>query len=233
MKALSMKVKFNKQALAVIAGLVVILGLGSVYAVKSDLFRIPSNPLAKSDNLESNAPADIPFDIPTEVTQEEKNLDEEAKKDFSAALNPKTDPKLPKGFQLVIPKIGVDWHVLEGTTNPDAILLKGFWKYPNTAYPSERSNTVILGHRWVYKKGDPKTLYSLDKLSKGDEIMVYYQQKKYVYKMTRSYVTGKDDLDMMDGTLTPTLTIVTSHPIEESKIISQQRLVVIGELASN
>lgn len=163
--------------------------------------------------------------------EEEKRKDEEAKKDFSKGLSPKTDKKLPQGFQLVINKIGINWQVLDGES-PDSLLLKGFWHYPHTSTPDQGSNTVILGHRWVYKSGDPRTMYSLDKLKEGDLIDVYFNQKKFTYKTKKSYITKPSDLTMMQGSLTPILTLLTSHPIEENKILSKERLVVVSELVN-
>lgn len=219
-----------------VASLIIISLLGSVYLYSHNLLPWKAKPQLKVQGVnvtpdQEPSPSGVES-APPPLTEEDIKKNELAKKDFSKGLNPKVDKSLTQNFQLVIPKIGVNWNILDGTDNPDALLLKGFWHYPNTSYPDERSNTAVLGHRWVYKKGDQRSLYSLDKLVEGDLITVHYKQKKFSYKMKKSYVTDPKDLSMMEGTLVPTLTLITSHPIEEHKIISKARLVVVAELVN-
>lgn len=219
-----------------VTSLIITSLLGSIYLYNHDLLPWKSKVDLKVQGVNINpslesSPSALDS-APPPLTEEDIKKNELAKKDFSKGLNPKVDKSLTQNFQLVIPKIGVNWNILDGTDNPDALLLKGFWHYPSTSYPDERSNTAVLGHRWVYKKGDPRSLYSLDKLVEGDLITVNYKQKKFNYKMKKSYVTDAKDLSMMEGTLIPTLTLITSHPIEEHKIISKARLVVVAELVN-
>lgn len=147
-------------------------------------------------------------------------------------LNPPPNPAEKAGMFLKIPKIGVDWHVLDGS-DADKLLLQGFWHYPNTPTPNNSGNTIILGHRWVYKAPDKRTLYSLDKLKAGDPIFVIYDKKTYKYEMTESFITDAKDPRQTEAFNDPMLTLITSHPIEEAKIISKQRLVVRAKMVPN
>lgn len=147
-------------------------------------------------------------------------------------LNPKENSKEQDGMFLKIPKIGVNWRVLYGG-DPDKMLLQGFWQWPNTSDPSGGGNLIILGHRWVYRAPDPRTLYSLDKLKPGDPIFVVHKKKTYKYEMTESFVTEPTDSRQTEAFNDPMLTLVTSHPIETDKIISKQRLVVRAKMVPN
>lgn len=161
------------------------------------------------------------LDLTSEV---EKSLQEERE-----LLNPPINKQLPSEWTLIIPKINVRWKIVDGN-DADKALLAGFWHYPNTTYPDEAGNTVILGHRWVYKYPDPRTLYALDKLEKGDEIIIYYKQREYKYKTINTFTIKPDDFSTLGGSNTPILTLVTSHPIGSGAVWAKERLILKGEL---
>ncbi len=58
------------------------------------------------------------------------------------------DPTKKVPFKILIPKIGVEWIVHEGTDI--ASLKRGPGHYPGTALPGEPSLCVIAGHRTTY-----------------------------------------------------------------------------------
>ncbi len=160
-------------------------------------------------------------DLTSEV---EKSLQEEKE-----LLNPSINKQLPTEWTLVIPKINVRWKIVDGN-DTDKALLAGFWHYPNTTYPDEVGNLVILGHRWVYKYPDPRTLYALDKLQKGDEIVIYYKQREYKYKTTDMFTIKPDDFSTLGGSNKPILTLVTSHPIGSGAVWAKERLILKADL---
>ena len=90
-----------------------------------------------------------------------------------AASNPQNTPQEPNSHEnrLIIPAIGVDAPILEGD-NPD-VLDKGIWHRPHTSTPDVGSNTVLVGHRFLYTSG-PTTFYLLPKLSQGDQISLQW-----------------------------------------------------------
>lgn len=85
--------------------------------------------------------------------------------------------------RITIPKIHVNSPILEGTSA--AILDRGIWRRPRTATPGSGSNTVLVGHRYLYTSG-PNTFYHLPKLTKGDEITVIWDNKEYKYSVTKT-----------------------------------------------
>lgn len=73
---------------------------------------------------------------------------------------------------------------------------RGVLHYPGTFLPGERGQVVILGHSaplgwprikydWVFSK--------LDKLKKGDKIVVYYNNREYSYRVRRTIFLEKGE----------------------------------------
>lgn len=137
----------------------------------------------------------------------------------------------PSHKQLVIPKIGVDMSVIVTGKEYDeadayAALNKGAWLYTTTSTPNEGGNTVIAGHRFKYLPPSSNTLYSLDKLEKGDDILVYWQGREYTYRVVNEKVIHPTDLSILNTTPSPTLTLITCTPV----FSNTNRLVVTASL---
>lgn len=118
--------------------------------------------------------------------------------------------EIPKENRLVIPQIGVDAPILEGASSE--ILDKGIWHRPHTSNPESGSNTVLVGHRFLYTSG-PTTFYLLPKLAKGDIIVVYWNGKKYEYSVAVTYVVEPTDIQVESPSSTPELTLYTCTPL--------------------
>lgn len=130
---------------------------------------------------------------------------------------------VPKDNRLVIPKIGVDYEIVEG---PDEKSLKrGIWRIPQTSTPDKGGNTVLTGHRFRYLSG-PKTLYLLDQMEVGDIIIVYWKGEEYDYKVVERRIVNPDAVEILDPTPEPLLTIFTCTPLFSTK----QRLVLFARL---
>lgn len=136
----------------------------------------------------------------------------------SKAVKPK-----PADNRLVIPKIGVDVAIVEGK-DQEAALNKGIWHIPNTSTPDRGGNTVLSGHRFRYLSG-PKTLYLLDKLKKGDPIIIYWKGKEYDYAVVMAKIVKPNQVGILDNTKRPQLTIFTCSPLFSTK----ERLVLIAK----
>ena len=80
--------------------------------------------------------------------------------------------------KIEIPRIGVDWIVVEGVDVAD--LRKGPGHYPGTALPGVRGNVAIAGHRTTY--GAP--FQDINELDPGDEIILTTVTGRYVYRVT-------------------------------------------------
>lgn len=130
--------------------------------------------------------------------------------------------KYPTVNTLVVPSLNLQQQIHEGTS--EAVLTQGLWHRPHTSSPDKNSNTVIAGHRFTYS--DPAVFYHLDKIKPGDEIIVYWNMKKYVYKTTVTKEVSPNDLGIEKPTKDPILTLYTCTPLWTSK----NRLVVQANL---
>jgi len=135
---------------------------------------------------------------------------------------------IPKENRLVIPKIGVDVLIVEGTNEWKA-LSQGAWHIPGTSNPAQGGNTVISGHRFRFKPPNNTTFYLLDKLEKGDQFIIYWNREEYDYKVTEIKVVEPADVYILENTDDPRVTLYTCTPL----FTTRQRLVVIGSLMAN
>lgn len=129
----------------------------------------------------------------------------------------------PRDNRLVIPKIGVDVAIVV-SPNQEEALAKGIWHIPGTSFPDRGSNTVLSGHRFRFLSGN-RTLYLLDKLEKGDPIIIYWKGKEYDYVVTAEKIVGPRAVEILDPTDKPRLTIFTCSPLFSTK----ERLVLIAK----
>jgi LPXTG-site transpeptidase (sortase) family protein len=75
-----------------------------------------------------------------------------------------------------------------------AALDRGAVLWPDSVFPGQKGEVVILGHS--APPGWPKIKYDwifsdLNLLEKGDEIIVYFKNKKYVYKVENKIILNR------------------------------------------
>lgn len=142
-----------------------------------------------------------------------------------ATRKPEPAPQQPDGAiaNLVIPKIGLDAYVVEGTTQ--GALSIGPGHYEETPLPPQIGNTAIAGHRTMH--GHP--FRNLDQLSNGDEIKLIVNETVFRYRvLVLKYVSPKD-VSVIDPTTDGRLTLTTCAPVGSAR----QRLVVVAKLVKN
>lgn len=132
-------------------------------------------------------------------------------------------PLVPKDNRLVIPRIYVNAVINEGEDT--ATLLRGVWRMPNTSTPDKGGNTVIGGHRYKYTNG-PNTFFQLDKIANDDTVLVYWQGKEYVYKVYEIIEVSPAQVEIVNNTKDPIITLYTCTPLWTS----ERRLVVKAAL---
>lgn len=148
----------------------------------------------------------------------------------------------PYENRVVIPKMGKNVPLVDVSIDHGASfetmhevfmdeLRKGVVRYPGTAEPGELWNVFIFWHSsnfpWV--KSEYNEVFALlDKLEKGDEIIIYYYQKKFVYKVTEHREVKPGDvktLETRDKTKKE-LSLMTCWPVGTTL----DRLIVFAEL---
>jgi LPXTG-site transpeptidase (sortase) family protein len=136
---------------------------------------------------------------------------------------------------VIIPKIGVDAPIVYlDTSNNSAILeaiKNGIGHYQGTAMPGQNGNVFLTGHSSYYwwSKGKYNDVFArLHQMQIGDLIYIYYQNQKYIYRVNKSFVVRPEQVDVLNPTTSPTLTIMTCTPVGTNL----RRLIVTADLIS-
>ena len=132
-------------------------------------------------------------------------------------------PPPPEGDAVAvirIPSIDLEKAVVEGVRVAD--LKKGPGHYPSTPLPGQAGNAAIAGHRTTY--GAP--FYRLDELDEGEEILVRTVQGEFRYVVDRVHVVRPDQVEVLDQTEEPRLTLTTCEP----RFSARERLIVSAVL---
>lgn len=148
----------------------------------------------------------------------------------------------PQDNRIIIPKLGKNIPLVDvnhDTGTPvekmhDVFmeeLKKGIVRYPGTAEPGQLGNAFIFGHSSNYPwiKSDYNAIFAtLDTLKNGDEIIVYYNQKKFIYKVTDRAVVKPGDTKVLNARdpNKKEISLMTCWPIGTTL----ERLIIFGEL---
>jgi sortase A len=122
--------------------------------------------------------------------------------------------------RIVIPSIGVDIVVVQGTSTGD--LTQGPGHYPATPFPGERGTTAIAGHRTTYLA----PFRHLDSLDGGDEIELRMPYGTLDYRVQRIRVVEPTDLGILHRTGYQRLVLTACHPLYSAS----QRIVAFARL---
>jgi len=124
---------------------------------------------------------------------------------------------------LEIPALGLKVSVGYGVEEADLESGPGF--YPQSQYP-DHGNVSIAGHRNVH--GAP--FLNLHKLKDGDQIILTYRNKQYVYAVEKVFTTHSRDWSVIEPTAEPVLTLTTCTPIIKPPGGDYDRLIVRARL---
>ena len=148
----------------------------------------------------------------------------------------------PYENRIVIPRIGkniplVDVSVASGTTFETMHetfmeeLKKWVVRYPGTAEPGDTGNVFIFGHssNYPWVKSQYNDVFALlDTLENGDEITIYYFQKKYTYKVIEKATVKPGDVKTLEARdhTKKELSLMTCWPVGTTL----ERMIVFAEL---
>jgi sortase A len=107
--------------------------------------------------------------------------------------------------RLEIPRVKMSVVVREGSD--DIVLKKGPGHIEETAFPGELGNVGIAGHRDTHFR-------SLRNIRKDDEIIVTTKDVALRYFIDSIQITHPTDMQILDPTPGPALTLVTCYPFE-------------------
>ena len=126
--------------------------------------------------------------------------------------------------RLIIESAGVDMPLFSSAN--DKVLLKGGWMYSGNSTPDKGGNTVVFGHRWLYKPPIKNTFFNLDKVTVGDRFTIIWSGKTYNYEVSRAKIVAPTEVSVLNPTKSPQVTLITCTPLFSTK----QRLVIVGQL---
>jgi sortase A len=108
---------------------------------------------------------------------------------------------VPEKFFIQVPKINIkNGMVLTNSfeMNPDDFI----GHYAGTSLPGENGNMFLYGHSvmpFLFSEKNYKTIFSnLHKLEEGDEIIVRFNNKRYVYEVMEKFIKKPDEIDPLD-----------------------------------
>jgi sortase A len=105
--------------------------------------------------------------------------------------------------KLDAPSVRLSATVLEGSD--DAILARAAGHIEDTAFPGQRGNIGIAGHR-------DTTFRAVRDLHAGDPLELTTSGGVYRYLITRTFIVAPEDVYVLDPGDRPMLTLVTCYP---------------------
>jgi len=138
----------------------------------------------------------------------------------SLANIPVPTPAPDQAVRLQIPRLNVDAPVVQGDGWEQ--LKKGVGQHVGSADPGQSGNVVLSAHNDVYGE----LFRYLDQLRPGDEVIVYTQQRQYVYVVDRTSLVEPTAVEVMASTGNPTVTLISCYPY----LVDSQRIVVFARL---
>jgi sortase (surface protein transpeptidase) len=119
---------------------------------------------------------------------------------------PPVNENLPAGEWLEIPSVGVKTQIGEAAfAEYEKVLKKGVWRVPELGSPLAQDQPMVLvAHRygylaWTDSYRRQNSFYNLPKLKPGDEIRVNWEQRTFVYRVTK--VEEGEDIKDYSGDL--------------------------------
>ena len=138
----------------------------------------------------------------------------------SLANLPAPTPSIEQAIRIEIPALKVDAPVVQGDGWDE--LKKGVGQHVGSSDPGESGNVVLSAHDDVYGE----LFRQLDKLQQGDQVMLYTEQRQYLYVVDRTEIVEPTAVEVMASTGAPTVTLISCYPY----LVDKQRIVVFARL---
>lgn len=123
--------------------------------------------------------------------------------------------------RIVIPSIGVDIVVVQGTSTSD--LTQGPGHYPSTPFPGQPGTAAIAGHRTTYLA----PFRNLDELHGGNRIELQMPYATLAYRVQRTRVVQPTDVGILHPAGYQRLVLTACHPLYSAS----ERIVAFARLA--
>ncbi len=140
----------------------------------------------------------------------------------SLAAMPVPTPSPQQAVRIQIPAIDVDAPVVQGDGWDQ--LKKGVGQLIGTPNPGQTGNLVLSAHNDVFGQ----IFRHLDQLENGDEVILYTNQRAYVYKVNQTQIVEPTQVEVLASTQEPVVTLISCYPY----MVDNQRIVITAVLDS-
>jgi sortase A len=141
----------------------------------------------------------------------------------SIANLPLPTPGPAQAMRIQIPAISVDAPVVQGDSWDQ--LKKGVGQHVGTSDPGQTGNVVLSAHDDAFGE----IFRDLDRLQPGDQILLFTTQQQYVYVVTTSQIVEPTQVEVMNPTSDPTVTLISCYPY----MVDNTRIVVFAKLQNH
>jgi sortase A len=138
----------------------------------------------------------------------------------SIADLPLPTPGPAQANRIQIQAINVDAPVVQGDSWDQ--LKKGVGQHVGSVDPGQTGNVVLSAHDDVFGE----IFRNLDRLQPGDQVLLFTAQQQFVYIVTSSQIVAPTQVDVMNPTGAPTLTLISCYPY----MVDKSRIVVFAKL---
>ena len=177
-------------------------------------------PLVKAVVLPSGH---TPPDAQGNTQPNEAEIPEHLRPILQSLANPPIPTSAPdQAVRIQIPAIQIDAPVVQGDGWEQ--LKKGVAQHIGSANPGQDGNVVLSAHNDVYGE----LFRHLDKLAPGDQVILFTQQRQFVYIVDRTALVEPTAVEVMSSTGNPSVTLISCYPY----LIDKQRIVVFARLQS-
>jgi len=125
-----------------------------------------------------------------------------------------------QAIRIQVPAINIDAPIVQGDGFEQ--LKKGVGQNIGSANPGQSGNVILSAHNDVYGE----IFRYLDRLAPGDQVILYTQQRQYVYVVDRTAIVEPTAVEVMASTGNPTVTLISCYPY----LVDKQRIVVFARL---
>jgi sortase A len=122
--------------------------------------------------------------------------------------------------KIFIPAIKMVENLLEGVNRTN--LDYGISHYSGTSEPGMKGNIVLTGHNFY---GRSPLFSLLHRVKLGDQVIIHYQGKRYLYEITSTKIISPENLHRYQNVKANRLTMITCYPPG----YTSKRLIVIAK----
>lgn len=123
-------------------------------------------------------------------------------------------------FSIVIPKIGAKANIIANVDmnsekEYDAALMEGVAHAKGTYFPGQGKEIFLFAHSTnspFNVRAYNAVFYLLDKMKVGDDVVMYFSDKRYVYRVGETRIVGPNDISFLNKDDGETLILQTCYP---------------------